>query len=217
MKTNTQRVPCDACGASLAPGEGRVWWCAGDDDNHFDCPEGGAPHIYCLDADACRARVAAADNEIAALRQREQQERDHCRAEVQAIRERVGALLAGLISAGACWDASLPPRSEWRKIAGAPRWPGDVDGVYLYQVADNMYVYEHGAASELIAPQQIVEDAWRAWAARFNITAKSAREWLTEYDGCAGSEMYRFISESDVSLHDPSGQPGAYPSLEGRA
>lgn len=61
--TNSEACACEACGELLAPGQGRVWRCSGSgcDGEHGMDQRGRvrcAWHCTCLDAAACRARLA---------------------------------------------------------------------------------------------------------------------------------------------------------------
>lgn len=63
--TNDRLATCDACGVDLAPGQGRVWRCSGlacEVEEHRLPTAKGDPmrgwHCTCLDAQACRQRLA---------------------------------------------------------------------------------------------------------------------------------------------------------------
>lgn len=192
---NRRAALCDTCGQHLPVGAGRLVRCYADTGcmQHFD-DDGW--HTYCLDGDACQAHATAARE---AAKIEAEQRRAAAAAEKIAVAERLAAYRATRDQATAGLVALDSAVAEWRggeQIAAAKDFydlrlhHGTMRGyAVVIEYADS---YDDNRVT-LWAPLALADELLDE--AAVHITMYAAREWLSHYRGCLGTEMYEYAAQ----------------------
>lgn len=171
--------------------------------------------LYCREAtpeeaEKVKAEEASKQAERDAVNARKEAERKALESE----RDRVLALLAGLVCAGESWDRdSVVDKTVKPEVVGA--WDSGFYNVSVQKVqcvdGSTGYIrFSNGHddfRSDFHANRAIVEASWRALAERLPLTPAQAAEWLTKYSKCSGHEFYEFIAsqgEAQTPCEDES-------------
>lgn len=124
-------------------------------------------------------------------------EREKKEAEEAAVRARVDAVISGLVAAGECFRLDLSATS--REVLGEIH--GRVDVVWYRHTLPSgdpvvvQYTSQYDDERvQLFGPREVVRTAWRSFAASAGVTPEKAREWLSRYRGCSGTQAYEFIA-----------------------
>ena len=171
-------------------------------------------------------KVVKAEKAYQAARQAEQATWDKAKSVIPAdYKSRHGAALGGVAAIGGeTFDepALDTSRLEWTVVAVLERRVRDLTGnslingrvsdretLYNATAADGRPLYRisssHGFGDDLRETYYLPEDLWRqlltAEVRMRGITPEAAREWLGQYRGCVGTELYEFAAASALGEH----------------
>lgn len=200
-RTNAKPAPCEACGATLEPGQGTLWWEPGPDDGGDVVGRRPAGwRVQHMDAEACeRAKALAASRRAASKAERRERaaaKEAALDAALESQKRQIDELLSAVpdcVAAGYNWSGAVLvegsqepvsfvalPTSENPALAGLSlgrsqwsKWRA-VDG-------STCYVHSFGNASVLHATRAVVEKAWKDYWIDRECSPEGLAQWLSEF------------------------------------
>lgn len=199
-KTNQKAAACDGCGLWLAPGEGSLVYCHEDGGcvKHFDR---SGWHVYCVDTAGCTTRKA----ELRAVRAKEIEDAKAkdlaakaAKAEQAATYQKARSAIVGMEAMTCHLDGCVFVREVAKDDSGFYKQrisEYTLDGVTVY--CEEAHGYDDHRYTWLVPPD-IAKATRLAYAAKLGITIEKARDWIAQYKGCHGQDIYQAVVDASM-------------------